>query len=617
MKVYKKVIWLVKRLSVMGWREVGHRLFELFIIYVAKLPVNNRAKLNYESNVNLIDQNELLTFAVFARNLHWQDLEDDKLNLLSNNYRTLSFNWQFTGDNSWFRCPSIGFNWSRDFFHNINYRSGGKGGDVRIVWEASRLQQLVALAHIADIDPGNAKKAVQCYLLQFNSWYRNNPPYNGPHYISVMECALRIISLCFASSLLRDKIADDSYWIKQSNLITSHAEIILERLSLHSSSGNHTLTEAVGLIFAGKFYSNHPRASKWLKVGNSLFVDEFLRQTNQDGSGIEQTSWYLKFIFELAIVALPLLDSADQEIVQERVDCVRNFLSKLVVDSQFLSYGDSDNGFAVSRYLDFIRNSVRDKHQTGNFEDAGLIKITHGSTVVFFDYGNLGMSPSYGHGHADCLSVIFYYKGRCVLGDRGTYAYNSDDKLRRYFRSTAAHNTVSINQLDQSTQSTQFMWKNDILSELVLFTSNSEGSYALARHYGYAERFNSIHWRGIFVSVGGTLYVWDYVEGNPNLIEGYWHFDPSVIAEGNNIVHDNFKLLIEGMPESSLSYFDCPDVPIGVTSDEYGALRPALTIKTVLSSGLGHLTVFSENNELTTSANKVNLFFQAEIQKHL
>lgn len=319
MKVYKKVIWLVKRLSVMGWREVGHRLIELFSIYVAKLPVNNRAKLNYESNVNLIDQNELLTFAVFARNLHWQDLEDDKLNLLSNNYRTLSLNWQFTGDNSWFRCPSIGLNWSRDFFHNINYRSGGKDGDVRIVWEASRLQQLVALAHIADIDPGNAKKAVQCYLLQFNSWYRNNPPYNGPHYISVMECALRIISLCFASSLLRDKIADESYWIKQSNLITSHAEIILERLSLHSSSGNHTLTEAVGLIFAGKFYSNHPRASKWLEVGNSLFVDEFLRQTNQDGSGIEQTSWYLKFIFELAVVALPLLDSADQEVFQERV----------------------------------------------------------------------------------------------------------------------------------------------------------------------------------------------------------------------------------------------------------------------------------------------------------
>lgn len=615
MTLYKKMVWLFNRLSVMGRQEILYRILGVLVVIRAKLPFKNNAKYNYVSKVDFLNDKAFSKYLGFINTCQWINVEPNKAALLGSEYRALSFAWKFEGRESWFTCPATGFKWSSDFFSNINYRSGGSHGDVRVLWEASRLQQLVVLAHIASSDDSNSEKAIQNYLIQLNSWYQNNPPYQGPHYISVMECALRIISLCFASSLIKEKISDQAYWLKQSNLITSHADIILERLSLHSSSGNHTLTEAVGLIFASKFYSNHPRANKWGDVGSKLFVEEFIRQTNEDGSGIEQTGWYLKFIFELAVITLPLLADKEKDLIQKRVDVVKKFLSKITVNGELLSYGDSDNGYAVSSFIDFISSRETESCSTHHFKDAGLIKISHANSVVFFDYGNLGMPPSYGHGHADCLSIAFYYKNKSILSDRGTYTYNGDERLRRYFRSTSAHNTIVINQQDQSIQSSRFMWKHEVNHKLILLETHDEGTYVLAKHYGYAERFNCIHWRGIFLSKQGELYVWDYIEGEPELIEGYWHFDPNITLNEQRIIHDDFELSVNNLPGSFQWFNNDLETPIGITSDEYGAMLPSFTVKTVLSAREEQVTVFGNSNSASETINNVSSFFQKKMKK--
>ena len=47
------------------------------------------------------------------------------------------------------------------------------------------------------------------------------------------------------------------------------------------------------------------------------------------------------------------------------------------------------------------------------------------------------------HKHADCLSFVWQEGGEDVLIDSGKYAYQSDP-MRRYFKSTRAHNTIEI-----------------------------------------------------------------------------------------------------------------------------------------------------------------------------
>ena len=56
-----------------------------------------------------------------------------------------------------------------------------------------------------------------------------------------------------------------------------------------------------------------------------------------------------------------------------------------------------------------------------------------------------------GHGHYDQLSVELYAAGRALVVDPGRYTYDATDgSWRRRFKGTAAHNTVTVDDLDQT-----------------------------------------------------------------------------------------------------------------------------------------------------------------------
>lgn len=67
---------------------------------------------------------------------------------------------------------------------------------------------------------------------------------------------------------------------------------------------------------------------------------------------------------------------------------------------------------------------------------------------ALFDVGPLGEG---GHGHYDHLSVELFAEGRPIAVDPGRYTYaEGPDGLRRWFKGTAAHNTVQVDGLDQT-----------------------------------------------------------------------------------------------------------------------------------------------------------------------
>lgn len=81
------------------------------------------------------------------------------------------------------------------------------------------------------------------------------------------------------------------------------------------------------------------------------------------------------------------------------------------------------------------------------FPDAGYYKLYDGDVAVMLDAGEPGPSYMLGHAHCDCLSFELSYKGKPVIVNSGTYAYQSE--LRSYFRSTAAHNTCVVDGEEQ------------------------------------------------------------------------------------------------------------------------------------------------------------------------
>lgn len=67
---------------------------------------------------------------------------------------------------------------------------------------------------------------------------------------------------------------------------------------------------------------------------------------------------------------------------------------------------------------------------------------------LVFDCGPLGDG---GHGHYDLLNIEVAANGRALIVDPGRFTYVEDDaQWRRYFKGTAAHNTVCVDDLDQT-----------------------------------------------------------------------------------------------------------------------------------------------------------------------
>jgi hypothetical protein len=67
---------------------------------------------------------------------------------------------------------------------------------------------------------------------------------------------------------------------------------------------------------------------------------------------------------------------------------------------------------------------------------------------LIFDCGPLGDG---GHGHYDALHVEVVANGRALLADPGRYTYHEETpNWRRWFKGTAAHNTVCVDGLDQT-----------------------------------------------------------------------------------------------------------------------------------------------------------------------
>ena len=76
---------------------------------------------------------------------------------------------------------------------------------------------------------------------------------------------------------------------------------------------------------------------------------------------------------------------------------------------------------------------------------AATSSSARGGRYLIFDCGPLGDG---GHGHYDLLSVEAWDGARPLVLDPGRFTYA--EPLRRWFRGTAAHNTVCVDGEDQT-----------------------------------------------------------------------------------------------------------------------------------------------------------------------
>jgi len=104
---------------------------------------------------------------------------------------------------------------------------------------------------------------------------------------------------------------------------------------------------------------------------------------------------------------------------------------------------------------------------------------------LIFDVGPLGCPINAGHGHADLLSIQCAVFGEPYLIDPGTYCYTADQDWRDFFRSTAAHSTVTVDGAEQAVPAGPFKWQARPRARLRRWLSSAAVDFADASHDAY------------------------------------------------------------------------------------------------------------------------------------
>ncbi|MDP9131631.1 MAG: heparinase II/III-family protein [Nitrospirota bacterium] len=512
--------------------------------------------------------------------------------LLNGTITVFGYPWQWTSDGScWHRAPDTGQAWPRRFFADIPIQSGSSPGDVRVAWEPSRLQHLVSLALLAQkAEPAIRERAVAALEAQLLSWADANPFLTGIHYISTMECALRLLAVCHAVDLVRPWLqAPDRIWAAVLTLISGHAELIRKRLALHSTVAHETLAAAAALIYAGSLFSEMDVAERWLAVGHYLLEEETPRHISHDGGSQEQGLGYLHFSADLYGLVLALLNHRQQSVpekIRQVFDRTRAFLDEFrnLADGTLPPIGEGEHETALSPCLRFPHPGKRRSEGLTTFHLSGY-SIIRGRDMqrAIFDHGALGMAPRYTHGHADALSLLLHVGSRDVLIDPGTYTCTGDARWRSYFRGTRAHNTVTIDGLDQAVQDGPMAWSLPFDTHLVYKDETPEGKITvIARHHGYKDRLGVTHLRGVTYEPPGSWMIWDWLTGTGlHHLELNWHLGCRPIPVDGGYRLEGFGppllLTIEGgtsmLCEGSVQ-------PVGGwASKYYGSKEPIITLR--------------------------------------
>ena len=436
----------------------------------------------------------------------------------------------------WFADPVSGRRSSPDrYAFRINHRSEAEVGNVKQVWEISRLQHLtlLAAAWLVTSDEAYANRVAE----QLRSWWRENPFLSGVHWTNGIEVGIRLISLVWIRRLLNDwsgavgLFEHDELAVRQ---IRWHQEYLAAFRSRGSSANNHVVAEAAGQLVASCAFGWFPESERWRRTSARLLERELLSNTFPSGIDRELASDYQCLVAELGMLAAVEAQAAGRPLARSawRRLCAMADSAAALVDQRLRPprQGDGDEGRALlldapagdswasllalgetlfgrqewwppvaadaaSTLIGSLAGASHDVPgrpvgRPWRFADAGITLLradNDGAAEIWCrcdggPHGYLGIAA---HAHADALSVELRYGGVDVLADPGTYCYHGEPAWRSYFRSTIAHNTAEIDGRNQSSDGGPFLWLRHAQTREIDVSDTGQIASWTAEHDGY------------------------------------------------------------------------------------------------------------------------------------
>jgi uncharacterized heparinase superfamily protein len=186
---------------------------------------------------------------------------------------------------------------------------------------------------------------------------------------------------------------------------------------------------------------------------------------------------------------------------------------------------------------------------------------------LIIDGGPVGPAHLLAHAHADIFSYELSLANKQVVVDSGVFEYPAGP-MRRYVRSTMAHNTVSIDGLDQVECWGSFRVARRFAPHDVSFSTEAGSSIFTGSYSGYADLVGDdiLHHRQIKVDeTSRTISVRDRVDGyGRHAVESRVHLHPELDVlqkSTKSILHyyaGAFEVEVRSTPNSWEDSWYCP-----------------------------------------------------------
>jgi heparinase II/III-like protein len=484
----------------------------------------------------------------------------------------------------WFADPVTGRRAPSDrYAFRINHRSEEQTGNIKQIWEISRLQHLtlLATAWCLTSDEAYAARVDE----QLRSWWRENPFLSGVHWTSGIEIGIRLISLTWIRRLLAgwpgvaDLFERNELAVRQ---IRWHQQYLAAFRSRGSSANNHVIAEAAGQLVASCAFPWFAESGRWRQQSARLLESELVRNTFPSGIGRELASDYQCFVAELGLLAAVEAEASDRPLsasTWQRL-CAMVDSGAALLDERMCPprQGDGDEGRALlldapvpNRWPSLLAVGEalfgqlgwwpptqadaastiigamtarpraipgRPAQRPSRFADAGITLLRASEPHVpeiwcRCDGGPHGFLSIAAHAHADALSVEVRYGGVEILADPGTYCYHGEPEWRSYFRSTIAHNTVELDGQSQSGDGGPFLWLRHANTWEIEVLDAGQAAEWTAEHDGYlALDPPARHRRRVRLDrAERALDITDEIEGGGHDVRVAYHLGPDVQVE--------------------------------------------------------------------------------------
>ncbi|GBF18520.1 MULTISPECIES: alginate lyase family protein [Arenibacter] len=340
-------------------------------------------------------------------------------------------------------------------------------------------------------------------------------------------------------------------------VLKNHYQRLIHNLEFHLL-GNHLLENGYSLLFGAYYF----RDESFYREAKKILTKELKEQILKDGGHFELSPMYHQILLHrlLDIINLIRLNNWKSDtllpFLEKKANKMLSWLEAITLKNGTVPMvNDSTYGIApTSNELFSYAKQLGIKWKPIPLSDSGYRMFRKKNYELLVDVGNIGPSYQPGHAHSDTFNFELYYKNQPVIVDTGISTYEKNTR-RIKERSTASHNTVEINNQEQTE-----VWDGfRVARRAKIVRLNENTNTVSATHNGY-KKLGILHTRN-FICDSNKIIIQDtFSKGNGYKKSAFIHLHPDVnrIQITDNIIHiidGNIEVVLEGDVDIKINFY--------------------------------------------------------------